>query len=297
MLFPGQGAQFLGMGLDAYQRFPMAKAVYDSADSFDPSISTLCFKGPLEELNKTAHTQICIFTTELALVAALKERNIIPDGVAGFSLGEVTGTVVSNILELQEGFELVRKRGQAMGKAACESDTIMIAVLKLKNKEVEMICQNFLNAYPVNYNCPEQLVVSLLQKDELDFLKLVKTTGGRGIPLKVSGGFHSPFMSSATKIFKKNIQNFNFQESSIPLYSNTNAIPYPKEKDDIMDQLIYHINHPVFWEKTIRNMVQDGFDQFIEVGPGKTLSGFMKKIDSSLSCSHVDDLLKDSRNF
>lgn len=294
MLFPGQGAQFVGMGLNAHNHFTTAQAIYNRADQVEANLSTLCFNGPLEELSKTSNTQPCIFTTELALVAALSEQGIIPDGLAGFSLGEITGLVVSDILTLEEGLQLVLKRGQAMAKAAADHHTIMIAVLKLDNQDVEKICQQFSMAYPVNYNCPGQLVVALLKEDQAAFVKAIKTAGGRGIVLNVAGGFHSPFMSSASLILQEDLQNLNFQPASIALYSNTDGRPYPLNKNDIIRQVINHINHPVLWEKTIRHMIDDGFDQFIEVGPGKTLSGFMKKIDPTVSCSHVDDLLKGS---
>lgn len=296
-LFPGQGAQFVGMGFDAYNNFESSQAIFEQANKFNPNLKNLCFKGPLSELSKTANAQICVFASEIATVAALDEMNIKPDGLSGFSLGEITGLVVSDILTLKEGLKLVIKRGEAMEKAASEKETIMVAVLKLEICEVEKICEDFSRAYPVNYNCPGQLVVALQKKDELDFIKAVKAFNGRAIILNVSGGFHSPFMSSATSIFQNSIQELNFKESSIPLYSNTNSYPYPKTREDILFQIIHHINHPVFWEKTIRNMIKDGFDQFIEVGPGKTLSGFMKKIDSSIACSHADDLIKKGKEF
>ncbi len=292
LVFPGQGAQFVGMGFDSYRQFESAQAVFDQADAFNSGILDLCFNGPIEKLNQTKNTQACLFTTELALVAALNEMNVKYEGLAGFSLGEITGLVVSSILSLEEGLELVFKRGQAMEKAAKESASMMIAVLKLNASKVEAICQDFSRAYPVNYNCPGQVVVSLLREDQNTFIQAVKEAGGRGIALNVSGGFHSPFMSTATDGFYKAIQDLNFQPPRIPLYSNTNALAYPKTRDDIIKQITYHINHPVYWEKTIRNMIADGFDQFIEVGPGKTLSGFIKKIDPYVHCSQAEDLLK-----
>lgn len=292
LVFPGQGSQFVGMGFATYKQFKSAQVVFDQADAFNSGILDLCFKGPIEKLNQTKNTQACLFTTELALVAALDEMTVKYEGLAGFSLGEVTGLVVSNILSLEEGLDLVLKRGHAIERAAKESDSMMIAILKLKNSKVEGLCQNFSRAYPVNYNCPGQVVVSLLRRDQNAFIQAVKEAGGRGVALNVSGGFHSPFMSPTTTIFYKAIQELNFNPPRIPLYSNTNALPYPKNSDDIINQITYHINHPVYWEKTIRNMINDGFDQFIEVGPGKTLSGFIKKIDPYVHCSQAVDLLK-----
>ncbi|WKY43105.1 ACP S-malonyltransferase [Eubacteriaceae bacterium ES2] len=295
-LFPGQGAQFVGMGKEAAANFKSAEAVFAQADTIQNSISELCFNGPIEALNQTINTQPCIFTVEIATLMALKEIGITPSGFAGFSLGEITGLVAAGLLDLSAGFELIEKRSAAMSGATADFDAMMIAVLKLDNETVLSICQAFEMAYPVNYNCPGQLVVSLLRKDEATFLKMVKEAGGRGMPLKVSGGFHSPFMTSAMGPFEASLQAFSFKKPELPLYGNTKSLPYPQEPELIKKTVQNQISHPVLWEKTIRQMIADGYDHFIEVGPGKTLSGFMKKIDATVQCDHADDLLKDFKN-
>lgn len=293
-LFPGQGAQFVGMGKETAAHFKSAQAVFEQADAIQNGISSLCFNGPIEALNQTINTQPCIFTVEIATLMALKEIGINPSGFAGFSLGEITGLVAAGLIDLSAGFELIEKRSAAMAAATADFDAMMIAVLKLDNETVLSICQSFENAYPVNYNCPGQLVVSLLKEDEADFLKKVKEAGGRGMPLKVSGGFHSPFMASAMSPFESSLKDFSFKKPELLLYGNTKALPYPVEPALIKETILNQISHPVLWEKTIRQMIADGFDHFIEVGPGKTLCGFMKKIDASVQCHHADDLLKDA---
>jgi [acyl-carrier-protein] S-malonyltransferase len=283
-LFPGQGAQFVGMGKETAVNFKTAQTVFEQADAIKAGTSNLCFEGSLEELNLTINTQPCIFTVEIATLEALKEIGINPSGFAGFSLGEISGLVASGSIDLSAGFELIEKRSRAMSTATADFEAMMTVL---------SICQAFEMAYPVNYNCPGQLVVSLLKKDEKEFQKLVKEAGGRGMPLKVSGGFHSPFMTSAISSFEESLKSIDFKNSDFPLYGNQTALPYPDDQEEIRTTVLNQISHPVLWEKTIRQMIADGFDHFIEVGPGKTLSGFIKKIDPSVKCDHADDLLND----
>ncbi len=293
LLFPGQGAQFVGMGKPLYELSPTARAVFDQVDTFHPGASTLCFEGPAETLNQTENTQPCIFAVELAAWSALKRIGIEAQGIAGFSLGEVTGLVASGVLSMEDGLKFVKKRSQAMEEAAQMTPATMIAVLKLDDPTVEALCKEFNQCYPVNYNCPGQLVVSLLKADLELFQARVKALGGRGIPLTLSGGFHSPFMTYATKLLEKRIYELTFSEASIPLYSNAYAKPYPEAPQKIRDYILHQINHPVLWEQTMRNMIANGFTTFIECGPGKTLAGFLKKIDKSVTCLHVETVLTD----
>ena len=194
---------------------------------------------------------------------------------------------------MEDGLKFVKKRGRAMEEASQMTPAAMVAVLKLDNATVESICKEFNQCYPVNYNCPGQLVVALLKDDQEAFLTRVKEQGGRGIPLTLSGGFHSPFMTYATKLLEQKIYELTFAPGSIPLYSNAYAKPYPEAPVDIRNYILHQINHPVLWEQTIRNMIADGFTTFIECGPGKTLSGFIKKIDKTVTCYHVETLLTD----
>lgn len=293
LLFPGQGSQFIGMGKPLYEHCPSSRAIFDQVDSIHHGTSTLCFEGPAEDLNQTHNTQPCIFAVELAALAALKCVGVEAQGIAGFSLGEVTGLVASGVLTMEDGLKFVKKRGKAMEEASKMTPAFMVAVLKLDNAKVEALCKEFNQCYPVNYNCPGQLVVALLKEDQELFLTRVKELGGRGIPLSLSGGFHSPFMTYATKLLEKKIYELTFSEGSIPLYSNAYAKPYPTSPVDIRSYILHQINHPVLWEQTMRNMIEDGFTTFIECGPGKTLGGFLKKIDKTVTCYHVETLLTD----
>ena len=293
LLFPGQGSQYVGMGKPLYELSPCSREIFDQVDAIHPGTSTLCFEGPAEALNRTQNTQPCIFAVELAALAALKCVGVEAQGIAGFSLGEVTGLVAAGVLSMDDGLKFVKKRGHAMEEASQMTPASMVAVLKLDNATVESICKEFKQCYPVNYNCPGQLVVALLKDDQEAFLARVKELGGRGIPLTLSGGFHSPFMTYATKLLEQKIYELTFAAGSIPLYSNAYAKPYPTAPADIRDYILHQINHPVLWEQTIRNMIADGFTTFIECGPGKTLGGFIKKIDKSVTCCHVETVLTD----
>lgn len=291
IIFPGQGAHFVGMGKTLYEISESARAVFEKMDALRPGTSTLCFEGPEEALNKTINTQPCIFAVEQAALTFLRDNGIVSQGYAGFSLGEITGLVAADILSLDEGLDLVTKRGRAMEAASQINAATMIAVLKLDNETVESLCQEFNQCYPVNYNCPGQLVVALLREDVDLFLKRVKEIGGRGMSLNLSGGFHSPFMTYATELLLQDLDEFEFQPGSVPLYSNASALPYPSLSAEIKSYVLHQINHPVQWEKIIKNMIDDGFTSFIECGPGKTLGGFIKKIDPSVVYYHFETLL------
>lgn len=292
-IFPGQGAHFIGMGKSIYDTCSSGRAVFEKIEALRPGTLSQCFEGRGEILNQTVNTQPCIFTVEMATVVTLNDMGLTPQAVAGFSLGEITGLVTSGILSLEDGLCLVSARGQAMEMATRGSAATMVAVLKLENKTVEALCEEFTGCYPVNYNCPGQLVVALLNQDLKDFTARVKALGGRGMPLGLSGGFHSPYMEEATKQLEPTLNQLSFSEGSIPLYGNATALPYSGSPEAIKAGILHQINHPVLWEKTIRQMIMDGVTTFIEVGPGKTLGGFLKKINSEINSFHSDDLIKD----
>jgi|LGVF01.2.fsa_nt_gb [acyl-carrier-protein] S-malonyltransferase len=291
IIFPGQGAHSVGMGSLIYGKIPSAKECFDTIDHHRPDTSSQCFNGPLEVLNQTSNTQPCIFSVEYATFIALSHMGIKPQGIAGFSLGEITGLVAASILSLDDGLSFVIARGKAMENASKHATSTMVAVLKLENNHIENLCKKFNQCYPVNYNCPKQLVVALQQKDLTVFLNEVKQLGGRGLPLGLSGGFHSPFMNHAVSELEPILNQLFFSKATIPLYGNSMATPYPIETEAIKNTILHQINHPVLWEKTISNMITDGFTTFIEVGPGKVLGGFLKKINSSVRYFHSSDLI------
>lgn len=286
-LFSGQGAQYSGMGLDLYNNSPIAKELFEKLEIIKPGNMELCFTGTKEELTKTMNTQPCLYSVDLAAALSLKERGINADVVAGFSLGELAALSFAGSMSYIDGFKIVCKRGEYMQAAGDERESSMMAVLKLDNETIESLCKKYNEVYPVNYNYPGQLVVSGL-KSEMELFKLdVKEAGGKAIPLSVSGAFHSPFMLSAEKRFKEYLKDFEFNTPKIPVYSNCTAAPYT---NDVSELLTKQLMNPVFWQKSIENMIKDGVDTFIEVGVGKTLSGFVSKISGDVSIYNVEDM-------
>ena len=273
-VFSGQGDQHPGMGKELVEACPVAAAVYEMCDRLRPGTSAQCFSGTAEELMETKNTQPCLFAMELAAAAVLQEKGVKPDAVAGFSLGEVAAATVAGVFDQETGFRLVCRRGQLMQAAADRFDTAMAAVVKLTAAQVQELCSRFSGIYPVNFNCPGNITVSGLASQMPDFSAAVKAAGGRALPLKVKGAFHSPFMQEAANAFQKELDRAVLRKPEIPLYSNLTARPYG---DGAVKLLSGQICSPVQWEKLIRNMIADGIDTFIEIGPGRTLTNMIKK--------------------
>ena len=289
-VFSGQGDQYPGMGKDLYERYPEAEKVFRLCDAIRPGTSEQCFSGTAEELKETANTQPCLFAMELAAAQVLLEKGICPDAVAGFSLGEVAAATVAGCFDLETGFRLVCKRGELMQAEAEKHDTAMAAVVKLSAEEVSSLCEKYEGLYPVNFNCPGQTTVSGLSSQMAAFSAEVKAAGGRALPLKVKGAFHSPFMAEAAKAFASELENAERRENTIPLYSNVTAEPYAGDPAPILAK---QIESPVQWEKLIRNLITSGIDTFIEIGPGKTLTNMIRKIDTNVNAVSVFDYLEE----
>ena len=285
-VFPGQGAQYPGMGKSLCEVSPAAAEIFRLADRIRPGTSHQCFEGADEELKQTAITQPCLWTVETAAAAALTEAGIHADVCAGFSLGELTALSFAHVVDISTCFDLVCHRGRLMQEAAEAVDTAMAAVVKLDNDTVASICARFDGVYPVNYNCPGQVTVAGLRSSMADFSAAVKKAGGRALPLKVSGGFHSPFMAEASKAFSAILEDLNFHSPVLPLYANKTGLPYG---GDMKQTLASQICSPVRWEDTIRNMINCGVDTFIEVGPGNVLQGLIAKIDKNVRAFGVSD--------
>jgi [acyl-carrier-protein] S-malonyltransferase len=286
-LFAGQGAQYSGMGKDLYDNSKAAKAMFDMADSLRPGTAAQCFTGTQEELSQTCNTQPCIFCVDLAAAHALEEHGLACNAVAGFSLGEIAAITYAGMLSPEEGFKLVCKRAELMNDAGKDVKSIMAAVLKLDNPKVEELASRYEHIYPVNYNCPGQLVVSGAP-EEMDSFKLdVKSAGGRYLQLPVSGGFHSPFMAKAAEEFAKELLKLNFKTSKFDIYSNFTSKKYGNMP--VQDLLTNQIKNPVKWQNLIENMIADGVDTFIECGPGHTLSGFVAKINPGVRIFNVEN--------
>lgn len=287
-VFSGQGDQYPGMGKELFEKYPAAKQEFLWCEKLRPGTLRQCFEGTKEELKETKNTQPCLYAVELAGAAALMEAGVMPKAVAGFSLGEVAAASVSGLFDRETGFLLVCRRAELMQREAGKQDTFMAAVLKLTSKKVEEICGRYEGIYPVNYNCPGQTAVSGLSEKRKEFLEAVKAEGGRAVVLNVSGAFHSPFMEEAAADFSKELEKVMFRENSIPLYSDMTGTPYTS---DAAGLLARQICSPVRWEALIRNMVSDGIDTFIEIGPGKTLTNMIKKIKPEVKAFSIEEYL------
>ncbi len=286
LVFSGQGAQYSGMGKELYEASSAAKAIYDMADSVRNGTSSQCFEGTSEELCKTVNTQPCVFTADLAAAYAVTEKGIKPDCVAGFSLGEIAALAFSKMLSDEEAFKLVCKRGELMDKAAAENPGAMAAVMKITPEQVEEICSRFDKTYPVNYNSPAQTVVATTSENAEAFCEAVKNEGGRAKLLAVSGAFHSPFMAEAAKGLGEYMENINFSDPEIQIYSDFTAQPYSGDYKALVKA---QVENPVKWQTIVENMINDGVDTFIEVGVGKTLTGLIKRINSDVKAFKVEN--------
>ncbi len=286
-VFSGQGAQYPGMGREIYETLPTARAMFDRFEVLRPGTLEQCFHGDSDSLKITANTQPCMFAMEVATAAALMADGIRPHAVAGFSLGELSALTCANVLEADDGFGLVCRRGEIMQKACDGAESGMVAVLRLDAETVEDICDSFNSVWPVNYNCPGQISVAAL-KDELPaFCAAVKEKGGRAMPLKVAGAFHSPLMGNAAREFACELQNVRFHAGDVCVYSDRTGLPY---SGDTAELLAMQICSPVRWQQIIEDMAARGADTFIEIGPGKTLCGMISRTLKSARVLHCEDM-------
>ncbi len=285
-VFSGQGAQYGGMGRELYELCGKAKELFDAGEGIRPGTMAQCFEGTEEELKLTKNTQPCMYLTELSAALALNEAGIFADGVAGFSLGEIGALAYAGAYSFEDGFKIVSARGELMNDAAGKADTAMCAVLKLDAETVSATASEFEELYAVNYNSPGQTVVSGLKASMEPFSEKVKELGGRTIPLAVSAAFHSPFMAEASAKFGEVLKEYDIKAPSLPVYANLTAKPYG---NDVISSLENQMKSPVKWQETVENMIKDGFTEFIEAGPGKTLCGLIKKISKEVNVYSVEN--------
>ena len=279
-VFPGQGAQFVGMGKDLYETSPLAKEMFEKANEvLGFRITDLMFAGTDEDLRQTKVTQPAIFLHSVILAKTMGV-DFVPDMVAGHSLGEFSALVAANALSFEDGLTLVYKRALAMQKACEFQPSTMAAVLALPDAKVEEICATIKDeiVVPANYNCPGQVVISGSVAGIEKACKLLLEGGAkRALPLKVGGAFHSPLMDPAKVELEQAINSTNFSKPICPVYQNVTTVA-EKDPDVIKKNLIAQLTAPVKWTQSVEHMVADGAVEFIEVGPGSVLQGLVKKI-------------------
>jgi [acyl-carrier-protein] S-malonyltransferase len=293
-IFSGQGAQYAGMGKELYDNVPASKEVFLKANQvlgFD--IANLCFEGPDSELNKTENTQPSVLTVSIAALKALESKGIKADVTAGFSLGEYSALVCSGVLNFEEAVALVRKRGKYMSEAVPEGRGTMAAIIGLDREKLLQVCQSaseFGVAEAVNFNCPGQIVIAGELEAIDKAMELAKEAGAlKVVKLQVSGPFHSSLLKPAAEKLGEELKSLTLKDIEVPILSNINA-NYVSEGKDFYDILPKQAMSAVLWEDIIRRMLQDGVDTFVEIGPGKTLSSFVKKIDRKIKVINVEDL-------
>lgn len=279
-VFPGQGAQFSGMGQDLYENSKKAKVLFEKAnDILGFDITKTMFEGSAEDLKQTDITQPAIFLHSVILSQVLGD-GFKPDMVAGHSLGEFSALVANNTLSFEDGLTLVHQRAKAMQEACEAQESTMAAVLGLEDDVVEQVCESTPGiVVPANYNCPGQLVISGEVEAVKKACKTLKEKGAkRALVLPVGGAFHSPLMAPAKKALATAIEQTHFAKPSCAVYQNVNAKPVTNP-DAIKQNLIEQLTSAVRWTQIMKNMIDDGMHQYIEVGPGKVLQGLLKKID------------------
>lgn len=291
-LFPGQGAQTIGMGKDIYEKYEEAKNIYDKASKIlGRDIAKLCFEGPEEELNKTENTQISILVTSLAILEVIKKYNIQADICTGLSLGEYTALIYSGYITVEDGIELIQKRGYYMGNNIPNEEYKMAAIIGLDSKVIEKVCEQIRNSgkfvVPANYNYSNQTVISGNKEGIEEAIEILKENGARKIiELKTSGPFHTQKLEEAKRLFEKELAKVTLKKGTIPVVKNIDGTIY-KENDNIKEILANHIINPVRFDKEIELMENMKIDTYIEIGPGKALSGFIKKENKEANVMNI----------
>lgn len=291
-MFPGQGSQYIGMGKDFYDNFQTAKQVYEAAsETAKLDVAKLCFEDDGSgRLNQTAYTQIAMLTTEAAILAVLSEQGVTADAAAGLSLGEYGAILAAEVMAPEDVFALIKKRGAYMQNAV-PTGGAMAAVLGLDAETIREVCEDtFGEVFVANYNCPGQTVITG-EAGAVDRASAAcKETGAkRVIPLKVSGPFHSPLLQEAGQKLAKALEKTAIAEPKIGYLSNVTA-DYVTEPEKIRSLLALQVCHPVCWQQTVERLIADGADEFVEIGPGKSLTGFLRKINRDVTSVSIDKL-------
>ncbi len=290
LLFPGQGSQYVGMAKDLFDNSVEAKEMIRTADAaLGVPLSFIMFNGPETDLKQTEYTQPAIFVHSVVLASILRRLDF--DGAAGHSLGEYSALVACGAIQYYDAVQLVRFRGQAMQQAGTDFPGTMAAVIGLDRPTLEAICEEASAEGIVqcaNFNSPGQIVLSGSVEGVLKAMELAKAAKARLVSqLQVSGAFHSPLMQSAKDKLQMKLDTFHFYDIKKPVYANVTA-KAETSKEEIKENLFLQVTAPVLWEDTIKNMIADGYTEFVEVGPGKVLQGLVKRIDNTVTTSGID---------
>lgn len=287
-IFPGQGAQYVGMGKDYYEQIPVCREMFDLAgEASGLDVAALCFEEN-DKIHITEYTQIAMLAAEVAMLKAIEEKGLKPDVTAGLSLGEYGALTASGVMSAEDVFRVVRKRGIYMQEAVPKGGA-MVAVLGLDTAVIEKICEETEGMVTIaNYNCPGQIVITGEEDAAQAAVEKLTAAGAkRCVPLKVSGPFHSPLLVGAGEKLAKELEHVEIHDIQIPYIANVTA-DYVTDKADVKPLLEKQVSSSVKWQQTVERMIADGVDTFIEIGPGKTLSGFMRKINKEMKVYNVE---------
>ena len=293
-IFPGQGSQYIGMGKEFHENFPVARQVFEEADdALHFPISALCFKGPPDQLKLTENTQPAILATSVAALRVLQtEDGITPQLAAGHSLGEYSALVASGAFDFSDAIQIVRLRGRFMQEAVPVGEGTMAAVLGMDRDEIEKLCEEVSQGEvisPANFNCPGQIVVAGHTKAVHRAVDKAEEMGKKAVLLPVSAPFHSPLMKPAGSRLEKELENITVGDLNIPVVTNVEA-EINVSKARVKGLLVTQVFHPVRWEESMQRMVREGIERVIEIGPGKVLSGLMRRIDSGVETKNLEDI-------
>lgn len=292
-VFPGQGAQSVGMGKDLYEKYEEVKKIYDKASEIiGRDIAKLTFEGPEEELFQTQNTQIAILTMSIAILEVLKKNGINAEYTAGLSLGEYSALYCGGAIDFENVIKIVKTRGELMQNLVPNGEWSMAAVLGLEDKTVEDVCKTVTEGFvvPANYNCPGQVAISGDKEGVSSAMEKLKEAGAkRCLELKTAGPFHTVKLQKASDELRNELEKIEIKTPDIEVIKNIDAKPYSDE-DDKKDILAKHVINPVRFSDSIKYMIENGVDTFVEVGPGKVLTGFVKKVDRNLNCINVNDV-------